>query len=148
MRVKIFTINCHESEQEMAILNQFLVNNKILDVKRKFFKNKENAYWSFCIRYIELKNISNDLFSKKKIDYKEILNEEQFGKFSRLREIRKLIAQEEAIPAYAIFTDEELSEISKLEILNEFEIMKIKGIGEKKVSKYGVKMIEIFENKI
>ena len=148
MRVKIFTINCHESEQELLSLNQFLVNNKILDVKRKFFKNKENAYWSFCIRYIELKNTSNDLFSKKKIDYKEILNEEQFGKFSRLREIRKLIAQEEAIPAYAIFTDEELSEISKLEILNEFEIMKIKGIGEKKVSKYGVKMIEIFENKI
>ena len=51
--------------------------------------------------------------------------------------IQNNISLEEGIPAYAIFTDEELSEMAKLDLVDLISMGKIKGIGEKKVSKYG-----------
>ncbi len=39
--------------------------------------------------------------------------------------------------AYAVFTDEELSNIAKLDEITAPNMLKIKGIGEKKVEKYG-----------
>ena len=54
-----------------------------------------------------------------------------------MREIRKRLATEDALPAYAIFTDEELSNIAKIEDLSLAKIKTIKGIGDKKVEKYG-----------
>lgn len=79
--------------------------------------------------------------SKVKIDYKEVLDENTFNKFSKLREFRKKIANDEAIPAFAVFTDKELSEISKLSEYTESNLKKIKGIGEKKCEKYGKRII-------
>jgi len=38
---------------------------------------------------------------------------------------------------YAVFTDEELSELAKLNPLTAVGMKQIKGIGEKKVEKYG-----------
>jgi hypothetical protein len=43
------------------------------------------------------------------VDYKEVLNEADFAVFSRLRDLRKVIAEKEAVPAYAIFTNEQLA---------------------------------------
>ena len=44
-----------------------------------------------------------------KIDYKEVLNEVDFAVFARLRDLRKVISDKEAIPAYSIFTNEQLA---------------------------------------
>lgn len=41
----------------------------------------------------------------KKVDYKKVLDEATFEKFSKLREIRKKVAAEEGISAFIIFTD-------------------------------------------
>jgi hypothetical protein len=43
------------------------------------------------------------------VDYKEVMNEADFAVFSRLRDLRKVIAEKEAVPAYAIFTNEQLA---------------------------------------
>ena len=49
----------------------------------------------------------------------------------------KRLATEESLPAYAIFTDEELSNIAKIDCLTFAKMKSIKGIGDKKVEKYG-----------
>lgn len=72
-----------------------------------------------------------------KTDYKELLDAEAFERFVRMRKLRKEIADSEAIPAYAVFTDAELSEIAKLPVLDTASMLKIPGIGKKKVEKYG-----------
>ena len=73
---------------------------------------------------------------KPKVDYAKVLDEASFKRFSKMREIRKRLATEESLPAYAIFTDEELSNIAKIEDLTLAKMKSIKGIGEKKVEKY------------
>ena len=147
MKIKIITINCIDATNELEDLNRFLASNKVLDIKRKFYTTSEDAYWSFCIRYIESKALMNEQFSKKnKIDYKTVLSEDQFVVFSKLREFRKIIAQEEGVPAYAVFIDEELSEMAKLSELTPSTIINISGIGEKKLEKYGNKLVEMYLN--
>jgi len=128
----------------MEEMNKFLRGNKIVDVAQEFLSDNTGAYWCFCVKYLSDCNPSsyNEKQRKNKIDYKEILEEEAFKKFMKLREIRKVIAESEALPAYAVFTDKELSEIARLNEISENNMKKIEGIGDKKVEKYGKKFIQ------
>lgn len=51
---------------------------------------------------------------RPKTDYKNELDEDTFKVFSKLREARKQIAIEDAVPAYAICTDQELTFMAKI----------------------------------
>ena len=82
------------------------------------------------------------------MDYKELLNESEFAIFSKLRACRKILAANDAVPAYAVFTDEELAGIARLPVLEVGKLIAIKGIGDKKVGKYGSQIIELFKSKI
>ena len=43
------------------------------------------------------------------MDYREVLNPEQFAAFVKLRTLRQTISKEEAVPVYVIFTNEQLA---------------------------------------
>ncbi len=100
------------------------------------------AFWCFCVTWIDGAGTTD----KEKADYKKILDEATFQRFSKLREIRKRLAQDEALPAYTIFTDEELAALAKIEDLTLSKMKTVKGVGEKKVEKYGKHFIETETN--
>jgi superfamily II DNA helicase RecQ len=137
MQIKLFTIPVGDSGGTLSEMNAFLRGNKILEVENQLVHNEHGAYWCFCVRYIErAQGSERDEKDGKKVDYRKILDESTFDKFSKLREIRKKVAAEEGISAFIIFTDEELAELAKLEGINEKNMLGIKGIGEKKVERY------------
>ncbi len=119
----------------VAEMNTFLRSRKVLQIESHLIDNSQGSFWSFCIRYIE--GSSREIPKKGKIDYKQVLDEDSFQRFSKLREIRKQVSREEAIPAYAIFTDEELSKLAQVVHLTASRMKEIKGIGSKKIEKYG-----------
>ena len=80
-----------------------------------------------------------------KVDYREVLSPEAFAKFAKLREIRKELAAINAIPSYAVFTDEELSKIAQLETLTVSAICSINGIS-KRAEKYAADFIHAFDD--
>ncbi|MDR0305886.1 MAG: HRDC domain-containing protein [Chitinispirillales bacterium] len=148
MQIKIFTIPITDTGALHAELNAFLSNHKVLEAEQKFFQNENGAYWSFCIRYITSVAVLSKEQYGKKIDYKEVLSEAEFSIFSKLRVIRKDLAIADAVQPYIVFTDAELAEIVKiisvttsiLEIVSQMK--NVKGIGEKKIEKYGKSMVE------
>lgn len=71
------------------------------------------------------------------------MDENTFKRFSFFRSIRKQIAQDQAIPAYAIFTDKELAEVAKIEGLTLQNLQTVKGIGKKKIERYGQVFIDL-----
>ena len=113
MQIKIFTIPVIGSEDFTIEFNKFLNSNKIIDIQQNFSSDL-GGYWTFCVRYINNSPISGSS-TKEKIDYKNVLSEKDFMVFSKLRELRKEIAVADAVPAYAVFTDEELSKIVQLD---------------------------------
>lgn len=133
MRIKIFSIPVVGGERLTQEMNAFLSSKKVLEVEKQLVSQGQNAFWSFCITYIE----GGVVPQPGKVDYKEVLDEESFQRFARMREVRKFLAQEEGVPAYAIFTDKELAAIAKIERLTAAAMKEVKGVGEKKVEKYG-----------
>lgn len=144
MQVKLFTIPVGDSGTALDEMNRFLRGNKILEVQNQLISNENGAYWCFCVRYIERTGTSTSE-TRSKVDYKHVLDETTFQKFSRLREIRKKVAADEGLPAFAIFTDEELAGLAKLEVINRQTMLSIKGIGDKKVERFAEHFITISE---
>lgn len=145
MQVKLFTIPLFDNETELNEMNGFLRAQKVLTIDKQFVSVGENAYWSFCITYLQLSKqstMAQNAQRQNKIDYKEVLDVATFAVFSTLRTIRKQIAENEAVPAYAVFTDSELAEIAKLENIDVAHLQSIQGIGQKKAEKYGQVLCE------
>ena len=144
MQIKLFTVPIGDNGTALEDMNRFLRTNKILEVKDQLVSNENGAYWCFCVRYIErtFNPTSND---KIKVDYRKVLDGETFKRVSGLREIRKKVAANEGIPAFAVFTDEELAGLAKLGTVTEKNMLSVKGIGEKKVERFPKHFITISE---
>jgi len=145
MQIKLFFIGIASFDEGNEELNKFLRSKKIVSMESNFVSHDNYCGWAFTVQYLDVMHNNSYASPKEKIDYKNILDETTFAKFSKLREIRKKLSNEDAVPAYAIFTNEELAEIAKLPELTEKEMLQIQGIGEKKIEKYGRKMIEIYK---
>jgi ATP-dependent DNA helicase RecQ len=74
---------------------------------------------------------------------KEVNGLEDKALFEKLKEWRKNKAKEENTLPYVVFHDTTLHEISKIKPKNEDELLKIKGIGEIKINKYGKDILSI-----
>jgi len=152
MQYQFFSIPALYAEKSPTVeeMNAFLRSHRILTVKRELIAAAIDSFWSICIEYVENSdpgNIGKNGYSKPKVDYRTILSEEAFALFRILRECRKQIAEEEAIPPFAIFLDEHLAEMTKLQELTEKSLLSVPGVGEKKVEKYGKHFLELLEQK-
>ena len=142
MQIKVFTIPIIGGEQAEAEMNRFLRGCRLLKVESKLVSEHERNYWCFCVQY--LPNQPKTATKQEKVDYKQVLDERTFNRFAEFRKIRKQIAQEQAIPAYAIFTDKELAEVAKLNELTLKTLQTVDGIGQKKVERYGQAFIDVY----
>ncbi len=135
MQIRIFTIPIFGGEALAEDMNTFLRSKKVLQVDQQLANHGQSSAWCFCVRYVE----DNSPFrgAREKVDYKEVLDAETFERFSIYRKIRKEIADDEGIPAFSVFTDQELSEMAKIKDLSGASMKAVKGIGEKKIEKYG-----------
>ncbi|MEO1413407.1 MAG: HRDC domain-containing protein [Bacteroidota bacterium] len=138
MQIKIFTIPIHDGELLNEELNRFLRSKRVLQTEIQLVQHGQGTFWTFCIQYLEDNPTKPVSRGRKKVDYKEVLDEASFQRFTEMRQIRRQLAQEEGIPAYAIFTDEEMAELAKLEQRTATSMRKVKGIGPKKMEKFGI----------
>jgi len=147
MQIRVFTVPITDSGEMLAELNRFLAAANVLEIDQHFYQNDKGAYWSFCVRYLSTPGNATPInLNKNKIDYKEVLTETEFAVFSKLRQCRKTIAATEAVPAYAVFTDEELAGIAQLPAIKLEKLIAVKGIGDKKVEKYGKALIDLLSS--
>ena len=135
MQIKIFSIPTYGGEGLNEEMNRFLRSKKVLSVDSVLVATGGSSYWSFCVRYIEGAKATS--FPKARIDYKDVLDAESYQRYKAFREIRKSVAKEEGVPAYLVLTNEEMAELAKIKGLTLKKMEHIKGIGQKKVEKYG-----------
>ncbi|MDE6879273.1 MAG: HRDC domain-containing protein [Odoribacter sp.] len=149
MQYEVFTIPVLGGSEESERMNRFLRGHKVVQVDRQFLVLGDCAYWSFCVNYLESAAPVSVVGEKReKVDYKNVLSEEHFKVFSQLRAYRKQIAEQDAVPAYAVFTDAELALLAQSADLTEQSMLKIDGIGKKRVEKYGALLIELSRGEV
>lgn len=87
--------------------------------------------------------IAKDDFEERKSFEKYDNSEVKDENFEKFRELRNHLAKEEGIPAYIIFSDKTLLEISKKLPQTEDEFLKISGVGAVKLERYGKEFLEL-----
>ena len=147
MQFKFFMIPVMSGDTERAEeeLNRFLRGHRILSVQHELLNNGMQSCWGICVEYLDGEAPSSGRASfdrKDKVDYREVLSEQEFARFRVMREVRKTIAETDAVPAYAVMIDEQLAELARLESVDENALRNLNGFGEKKFEKYGKRFLE------
>ncbi|PHN02827.1 DNA helicase RecQ [Flavilitoribacter nigricans] len=57
--------------------------------------------------------------------------------FEELRQLRKRLAQERGIPPYLVFSDATLEEMSATRAMNDLDMQRVSGVGQRKLQLYG-----------
>ena len=139
-----FTVGLHDDGRTACELNGFLSSHKVLAVERHFVEHGGDSFWAFCVDYWQGSQSSvrqsggpRISGSSQRVDYKERLSPTDFKIFLKLREWRKTIAQSEAVPVYAVFTNEQLAQVASSNMSSKAALGRIDGIGDARVAKYG-----------
>ncbi len=136
MKYRFFAIPAHAPDAAQEELNRFCAGQRLVSVDKQFVQNAEQSYWAFCVGYLDGQE-GPKAAAKGKIDYREVLNEQDFAVFARLRTLRKELADGEGIPAYAVLTNEQLAELVQRRVQSAVALREIAGVGEARVEKYG-----------
>lgn len=139
MQLKSFVIPLADSLAAEEELNRFLRGHRVLQVSRQF-SAEGGGYWAVLVEYIDNGKNSDELPApvsrSEKKDYSKELSPKEYEEFQRLREIRKEVARQRSLPAYAIFTNEELAVLSRQPALT-IELQKgVKGISDSHLNDY------------
>src|SRR6185436_11993097 len=95
-------------------LNQFLASHRVIAVDRQLVMDGPRSAWAICVTYVNADagaGAGAGSGEKNRVDYRDVLPEEEFQVFAKLRDLRKRIAEQEGMPPYALFTNKQLAEL-------------------------------------
>lgn len=133
MQVSLFSVAPGDS-RALDDLNRCLRGHRVLTLDR----HCDAGVWSFCVTW---QPGAAEALPAEKVDYKAVLDAPTFALFSKLREVRKALAEKENLPPYAVFTNEQLAEVARRRCAVPAEMGKIDGIGTARVEKYGAAVV-------
>ncbi|ABS41954.1 DNA helicase RecQ [Clostridium botulinum] len=118
----------------VALMNKLIADDYMVTTDDKF-------------PVVRLRSKSHDVLKGKEIVSIKVSKIEKKVKadnelFEILKQLRKAISQEESVPPFMIFPDATLKELSEYMPTKEEDLLKIKGIGERKAEVYGERFIE------
>jgi len=142
-----FLLPLYPNSGEQEELNRFLRSRRIVQTKKEIVSKEGSSCWAILVEYLDSPERSaGEKHIRGKVDYKDILNADDFALFSKLREVRKKLAEENGLPVYAVCTNEQLAEIAKRRPKNLSECMQVEGIGQGKAEKYVPSLLECIKN--
>jgi superfamily II DNA helicase RecQ len=144
MNYRFFSVSARYPNAIQDELNSFCNTHRIISIEKQFVSDGEHSFWAICISYQEGGD-STALVRRSKIDYKKVLSAEDFALFAKLRELRKTLAQQQGVPAYALFTNEQLAEMAKRRVSSAAALDEIDGVGQSRVDKYGSAFLSAIE---
>ena len=142
-----FLLPLYPASAEQEDLNRFLRRYRIVQTRKELVSKEGESCWALLVEYLDqqVKNES-EASLKSKVDYKEILEAGDFALFSKLREVRKKLSEENGLPVYAVCTNEQVAELAKRRPKSLAECLKIDGIGQGKAEKYIPALLECLKS--
>ncbi len=107
---------------------------KVTNIGKKILKDELTVT-------IKKKDLQTDISFK---EYKQEIKKDEI--FEKLRELRSEFAKKDKIPAYMVFSDKTLFEISKKLPKDKKEFLEISGVGQTKLERYAKDFIQLCNN--
>jgi len=147
MPTRFFTIAALDPRDGEEELNQFMASHRIASVERHLVAVTGGAQWCIAVDWLHADRTASasagTTGKRGRLDYKQLLEPEDFAVFSALREVRKQIGETESVPLYAIMTNEQLAEVARRRPTTPQALGQIEGVGEGKVEKYGARLLGV-----
>ena len=147
MQLRFFTIPVHGGAEQEDALNRFLAGHRILSIDRFMVQDGSNSAWSLCVGFEPSAAETRPSLAGKrvvaKLDYREVLNDADFAVFARLRALRKELSEADGVPAYALFTNEQLAEMVQRRVRTAAALLEIPGVGASRVEKHGERFLDL-----
>ena len=135
-QIATFMIPVPGGDAAQEEMNAFLRSHRVLQIDKAFAGNG----WAFCVEWLDGAAAKGRDWRQGRIDYREVLDPGTFARFARLRERRKAIAQEDAVPPYMVMSDAQMAEAAKHETLRPEDLKAIEGFGEARMEKYAARL--------
>ena len=145
---KSYGVLAHRTEADIRLLIEQMIREgyvyqtdseysvlRIGDISRL---REENAYVG--VRKIEEKKAP--VQKKKKAKSTDALTGAGYKLFEKLRQLRLMIAKEEGMPPYIVFSDKTLIDMCAKLPGNKEEMLSVSGVGENKLHKYGQRFMD------
>lgn len=145
MRFEYFTIPVQNPATASQELNRFLANHRILKVRQHLIEEGENSFWAVCVSYLLGEGGAAAPAKRSTIDYREVLSEVDFALFAKLRELRKELSQRDNVPAYTLFTNEQLAAMVTSRVTSLKALEEIDGVGASRAEKYGQAFLQVIK---
>lgn len=148
MKIKIFHIRL--TKENLAVdqnsINEFMENIIVKKTSTQFITGQPNI-WSIIVFY-EGKDNQNSAKQSNKLsitDETELTTEEKqiYETFKKWRQDK---AAEQNVPSFMICHNTELMTIAKVKPQSLEELLRIKGFGEQKISKFGDEIIALLNS--
>ena len=107
MEIRVFTIPIHD-RPSVDELNGFLASHRVISIDREFIADGQDSAWSICVTVQNGEPARASGKQKDRIDYREVLSESEFRLYAKLRTLRKELSESDGVPAYTLFTNEQL----------------------------------------
>lgn len=138
MRFHFLTIPAFDPDAAQDALNAFCAQHRIVASERHFADRGVDSFWAVCVTWVEGSAAAFPAQGKRdRVDYREVLGEADFAVYSELRRLRKQLAEREGVPAYAIFTNEQLAAMVQRRVATAQALGAIEGVGEARVVNFG-----------
>ena len=143
MKYKFYHIPALHPEETETEINQFCAQHHVLKTEREFVADGCNSFWSICVMYSTDSTVpfTANEGRKNRVDYKEVLSDEDFVIYSGLRDFRKQVAERDGTAVYNLFTNEQLAEMVTQRATSKATLREIKGVGAARLDKYGDEFI-------
>ncbi|MCB1777333.1 MAG: HRDC domain-containing protein [Candidatus Competibacteraceae bacterium] len=152
MKYRFFHILACDPAAETEVLNRFLAERRIVAVDRQFVADGGNSFWALSVTYRDGTSAdptgAPNRPEKTRIDYREVFDERDFATFVALRTLRKELAETEGVPAYALFTNEQLAAMVRGKVRTIADLAAIEGVGKSRVEKYAAAFLKVLADSL
>lgn len=134
------------ADPELTDLNEFLASHRVAGVHRETVVTSTGPMLLFVVQWShDGREREQTLPSGERVDYRDVLDPNQFELFSRLRDLRKQIAVADGIPVYKVFSNAQLAEMVQQRIYDAAGIARIPGIGKARVDKHAAAFLPVLQ---
>lgn len=147
MQVKHFFIrltreHLHLDEQK---LNEFIQRVAVDRTASQLVHAEPANYWSILVFFNDVPSGGDPKKGEESFDVKDLTEEEQ-ARYEVLKHWRSDVSMQESLPTYFVATNAMLGAIARLNPSDINMLHKIKGMGERKIDKYGGQIIDLLQS--
>lgn len=149
---KSYGVLSHRSERDIRLLiSQMIEEGYIIQTDGEYsvlrmgnISGLKDENTRVVIRKFEEREVQR-VSRQKKAKSTDTLTSAGYRLFDRLRRLRLVIAKEEAVPPYIIFSDKTLIDMCAKSPRNKQEMLSVMGVAERKFNRYGQRFIDEIE---